>query len=76
MPSLDIYEQTAIALAHDPVRLTELRQRIAANRTSAPLFDTPRFARSLERAYDTMRRQKLAGGPAAPIVVREESRNE
>lgn len=76
VPSLEVYEQTAIALARDPVRLTELRNRIAANRATAPLFDTVRFARNLERAFDAMRRQRLAGGPASPILVREESGDE
>ncbi len=45
------YEQTAIELARDPVRLAALRDRLAANRLTTPLFDTPRFARGLEAAY-------------------------
>ena len=76
VPSLEVYEQTAIMLARDPIRLAELRNRIIANRATAPLFDTDRFARNLERAYDAMRRQHLAGGPLTPIRVREESAHE
>ena len=76
VPSLEVYEATAIALARDPQRLAALRGRIADNRGKTPLFDTVRFARNLERAYDTMRRRKLVGGPATPIVVREETGNE
>jgi protein O-GlcNAc transferase len=76
VPSLEAYEQTAIGLARDPIRLAELRHRIAANRATAPLFDTDRFARNLERAYDAMRRRSLTGGPAAPIQVREDGADE
>jgi predicted O-linked N-acetylglucosamine transferase (SPINDLY family) len=42
------YEALALALARDPARLEDLRNRLAANRATAPLFDTPRLARDLE----------------------------
>jgi predicted O-linked N-acetylglucosamine transferase (SPINDLY family) len=45
------YEALAIELARDPARLAVLRARLAGNRLSAPLFDTPRFTRHLESAY-------------------------
>jgi len=51
------YEALALALARDPARLKALRDRLAANRASAPLFDTPRLARDLEALY----RRMLAG---------------
>jgi predicted O-linked N-acetylglucosamine transferase (SPINDLY family) len=75
-PSLDAYEALAIALARDRDRLAGLRARIAANRTTAPLFDTGRFARNLERAFRLMRRRNLAGGSPVPIVVREDDGDE
>lgn len=53
-PSLADYEALAIALANDPVRLRALRERLAANRVSAPLFDTARFTRQLDAAYAGM----------------------
>ncbi len=46
--SLEAYEELAVALASDPARLGELRQRLAENRDSSPLFDTPRFVRDYE----------------------------
>lgn len=46
------YESLALALARDPTRLQDLRDRLA-NRNS-PLFDTPRFARDLEALYQRM----------------------
>jgi predicted O-linked N-acetylglucosamine transferase (SPINDLY family) len=51
------YESLALALARDPMRLKGLRDRLAANRATAPLFDTPRLARDLEALY----RRMLAG---------------
>jgi predicted O-linked N-acetylglucosamine transferase (SPINDLY family) len=48
------YEALALALARDPARLNALRDRLIANRASAPLFDTPRLARDLEAAYSRM----------------------
>jgi protein O-GlcNAc transferase len=48
------YEALALALARDPARLTALRDKLALNRATAPLFDTPRLARDLESAYREM----------------------
>ncbi|HEX4634678.1 MAG TPA: hypothetical protein VH189_00755, partial [Rhizomicrobium sp.] len=52
------YEATALALARDPTRLKAIGDKLAANRTSAPLFDTARFTRNLEAAYATMLAEK------------------
>ncbi|MDX9861106.1 MAG: tetratricopeptide repeat protein [Rhodospirillales bacterium] len=67
--SLDAYEALAIRLARKPDELGPLRERLAANRLIFPLFDTARFARHLEHAFETMWRRHLAGDPPAPIVV-------
>jgi predicted O-linked N-acetylglucosamine transferase (SPINDLY family) len=48
------YEALALALARDRARLGALRDRLVANRATAPLFDTPRLARDLEAAYIQM----------------------
>ena len=48
------YEARALALARDPSRLKGLRDKLAANRATAPLFDTPRLARDLETLYRRM----------------------
>jgi predicted O-linked N-acetylglucosamine transferase (SPINDLY family) len=52
--SLAAYEALALALATDPGRLRALRERLAANRLTFPLFDTERFRRHIEQAYQTM----------------------
>jgi predicted O-linked N-acetylglucosamine transferase (SPINDLY family) len=48
------YEAVALKLANDPVSLRALRERLARNRMTYPLFDTERFARHVEVAYTTM----------------------
>jgi len=48
------YERLAIELARDPWRLSRLRAKVKANRTTTPLFDTGRLCRELEFAYATM----------------------
>jgi predicted O-linked N-acetylglucosamine transferase (SPINDLY family) len=44
------YEELAVALATDPAPLAALRERLAANRATAPLFDAVGFTRALEDA--------------------------
>ena len=48
------YERLAVELAFSPGRLAAARAQLAGSRATAPLFDTPRFVRHLERAFETM----------------------
>ena len=48
--SADDYEKLALALARDPARLKALRDKLVANRATAPLFDTAALARNIEAA--------------------------
>ncbi|MEI6737744.1 MAG: UDP-N-acetylglucosamine-peptide N-acetylglucosaminyltransferase, partial [Pseudomonadota bacterium] len=48
------YEELAVALAIDPLRLRALRQRLQENRATYPLFDTPRFVRALENVFESV----------------------
>jgi predicted O-linked N-acetylglucosamine transferase (SPINDLY family) len=45
-------ERLVLELASTPAKLAELRSRLAAGRDSCALFDTPRFVRNLEQAFD------------------------
>jgi protein O-GlcNAc transferase len=56
-PTPEAYEEMAVVLARDPERLGALKARLAANRTTAPLFDTPRFARNIEAIYEKLARR-------------------
>ena len=52
--SAEAYEALALRLATEPRLLFDLRQKLHANRLTAPLFDTPRYARHLEAAFSRM----------------------
>ncbi len=67
--SLADYEREALALARDPARLGALRGRLAANRLTAPLFDTPRYVRNYEAALERMVERAEAGLLPAPFAV-------
>ena len=51
---LQAYEALALRLASDPALLSSLRDRLARNRLTHPLFDTDRARRHIEVAYTTM----------------------
>ena len=59
--SLQEYEDLALALASDRRRLAGYRERLARNRLEQPLFDTDRYRRGLEAAYETMWEMHLRG---------------
>ena len=68
--SLGDYETLALKLAREPAVLAGIRQRLAHNRLSSPLFNTERFARHIERAYETMRDYGRQGrGPQSFAVA-------
>jgi predicted O-linked N-acetylglucosamine transferase (SPINDLY family) len=67
--SLPQYEDTATSLAADPARLSRIRQALADNRLSSALFDTLRYTRNLEAAYERIHDRHHAG--AAPEHVNE-----
>lgn len=65
----EAYEALALDLARDRDRLAALKAAITANRTRAPLYDTPRFARHLEQAFEAMWALHRDGHPPRPIRV-------
>jgi predicted O-linked N-acetylglucosamine transferase (SPINDLY family) len=65
------YEALAVALARDPARLEAIRARIREGRAKSPLFDTTRFCRNLEAAYQVMLETSAAGRPPAEIDLRK-----
>lgn len=69
--SLEEYEALAVRLVCSPNELRAIRQRLAKNRLTEPLFDTPRFARNLENAYKEMWKIYLAGEKPRKIEVVE-----
>lgn len=63
------FEARAVELASDPHRLAQIRQTLAQNRKSSPLFDTPSYAKHLEAAYAEAFRRYRAGLPPMDIEV-------
>jgi predicted O-linked N-acetylglucosamine transferase (SPINDLY family) len=53
----DAYEALILALATDPIRLSEIKAKLSVNRRVYPLFDTKRYTRyfeaGLHQAYDS-----------------------
>ncbi len=71
MPNLAAYEETAVRLTCQPEELAALKARLAANRLTYPLFDTARFVRNLEAAYEELwaRHQVEAGAEKILALV-------
>ena len=63
------YERRAIELARNPEALAAIRRKLAANRTTTPLFDTKLFARRIEAAFAAMHQRYQAGLAPANITV-------
>ena len=63
------YEQLALKLATEPGLLKGYRDRLAARIATAPLFDTKRFTRHLEVAYQMMWQRHEQGLPPDHIIV-------
>jgi predicted O-linked N-acetylglucosamine transferase (SPINDLY family) len=61
--SAEAYERLALDLATRPARLAAIRARIAANRLTTPLFDSLRFTRDIERAFERAYDRYVAGAP-------------
>jgi predicted O-linked N-acetylglucosamine transferase (SPINDLY family) len=65
------YEELAVRLGTNAEALREVRDKLAGQRTTWPLFDTPRLVRNLERAYRAMWSNYAAGRPPQPLEVSE-----
>lgn len=57
----EAFVEQAVSLAAQPETLATLREKIVSNRFRAPLFDTERFTRHLERGFEIMVERHKAG---------------
>jgi protein O-GlcNAc transferase len=48
------YEELALELANNPALLLATREKLARNRTTTPLFDSERFRKNIDAAYEAM----------------------
>jgi predicted O-linked N-acetylglucosamine transferase (SPINDLY family) len=67
--NLDEYEALAVRLAGDAALLQQMRDRLAGNRLTTPLFDTDAYRRHLEAAYRTMVERRESGLPPDSFAV-------
>ncbi len=67
--SLAEYEEMAVALAGDSGRRAALRKRLEDGRMTVPLFDSRRFTRNLERAYQVMWSLHSASRPPQGFIL-------
>jgi protein O-GlcNAc transferase len=70
--SPEAYEATALELAGAPRRLAELKEKLAAQRLTCPLFDDLRFARHMEAAFAAMHARRLSGAPPRSFAVADD----
>ena len=63
------YEALAVELATHPTRLRGIKNKLARNRLTTPLFDTPLITKHIEDAYTQMYERNLAGLPPQHIYV-------
>ncbi|MFY0693265.1 MAG: tetratricopeptide repeat protein [Paracoccaceae bacterium] len=67
--SEEAYEALILELATNPEHLSEIRARLAANRTTMPLFDTERYTRNFETGLQMAYDRYFEGKAPADIVV-------
>ena len=65
----DDYETRAVELATSPGYLAALKQKLATNRLSMPLFDAPLFTRRIEAAYTSMYERFQADLPPDDLAI-------
>jgi predicted O-linked N-acetylglucosamine transferase (SPINDLY family) len=63
------YERLAIELARQPDRLASIKEKLARNRLTTPLFDTQLSTRHIESAYKAMYERYQAGLPPDHLRV-------
>jgi predicted O-linked N-acetylglucosamine transferase (SPINDLY family) len=68
------YEELAVALARNPARLSDIRQRLGNALPTAALFDTRETTMHIEAAYAHIHAGYVAGKPLADVCVREDGR--
>ncbi len=67
--SLEDYEALALELTTNPLKLQDLRQKLATSKDQAALFDLPRFTKNIEAAYLRMWEIWLAGDAPRSFAI-------
>jgi protein O-GlcNAc transferase len=67
------YESLAIQLGNDPEKMQAIKDKLANNLSSAPLFDTKRFTKNIEAAYNEMYERHHKGLEPEHIYIKDSS---
>lgn len=70
--TLQDYEDLAVQLADDKPRVKALRATIEANKTSTPIFDTPRLVAQIEDLFLTVTNSPATSSPMSTSTTPEE----
>ena len=62
------YEKLAISLANNPKKLANIHESLILNRESCALFDTQKFVKNLEKAYQFIWNNYLSGKKPRPFL--------
>jgi predicted O-linked N-acetylglucosamine transferase (SPINDLY family) len=68
-PSLASYEALAASFARDSAALSQVKAKLEKNRHTHALFDTARFTRNLEAAFETIWKRYQHGEPPASVAI-------
>jgi len=72
--SMRDYETLALQLSTNPDRLAQVRAKLAADRLNCALFDSVRFTRDVERLFQRMWADHLAGTKRHIVIAKTEDR--
>ena len=65
----DEYEELAVELARSPSKLKKIKEKLAINRVSTPLFDAEFFTHGIENAFIKMNQRYQMGLPTEHIYL-------
>jgi predicted O-linked N-acetylglucosamine transferase (SPINDLY family) len=63
------YEALATSLGSNPDQLRAIKSKLHVNKTTAPLFNTPKFAENLEKLYEIAHQRAISGQQPESIRV-------
>lgn len=72
--SAEDFENRAVEIARDPLRITALKEKLAHNRSAALLFDMAAYTRALESAYAQIVAHQRAGQAPDHLYVEQQTR--
>ncbi len=63
------YEELILELATNPTKLTQVKEKLATNRLTQPLFNTELYTKNLENGYQQAYQNYFDGNLPQTIIV-------